>query len=96
MPGIIGFTPPEIRHLLTRLVLRVTDAAEHIWARPYLRRRRQYQARASHYERWAAKSLNSRYSIRPNVASEADLIAVATLPERGCIQDGTRGSLSST
>ncbi len=28
---MIGFTLPEIRRLLTKLILRVTDAAEHIW-----------------------------------------------------------------
>jgi len=44
---MIGFTLPEIRRLLTKLVLRVTDAAEHVWAR----RRRQHQARLGYYKR---------------------------------------------
>lgn len=30
-PGMIGFTLPEIRRLLTKLVLRLADAADHIW-----------------------------------------------------------------
>ncbi len=48
---MIGFTLPEIRRLLTKLVLRVTDAADHIWSWSRFRRRRQHQARLSHYER---------------------------------------------
>lgn len=48
---MIGYTLPEIRRLLTRLVLRVTDAAEHVWAWSRFRRRRQHQARLSHYKR---------------------------------------------
>ncbi|MGC7103201.1 hypothetical protein ACPZ19_51850, partial [Amycolatopsis lurida] len=50
-PGMIRFTLPEIRRLLTRLVLRVADAAEHVWAWSRFRRRRQHQARLSHYKR---------------------------------------------
>jgi hypothetical protein len=48
---MIGFTPPKIRRLLTKLILRVADTAEHIWARSRFRRRRQHQARLSHYKR---------------------------------------------
>jgi hypothetical protein len=51
MPGMIGFTLPEIRRLLTKLVLRVTDAADHVWSWSYFRHRRQHQARLSHYKR---------------------------------------------
>jgi hypothetical protein len=39
-PGMIGFTLPEIRRLLVRLVLRVVDAADD-----------NNQARISHYKR---------------------------------------------
>jgi hypothetical protein len=48
---MIGFTLPEIRRLLTKLILRVTDAADHIWAWSRFRRRRRHQARLSHYKR---------------------------------------------
>ena len=48
---MIGFTLPEIRRLLTKLVLRVVDAADHVWAWSRFRRRRQHQARLSHYNR---------------------------------------------
>ncbi len=48
---MIGYTLPEIRHLLTRLVLRVTATVEHVWAWSCFRRRRQHQARRSHYKR---------------------------------------------
>ncbi|WP_177328708.1 hypothetical protein [Amycolatopsis australiensis] len=51
VPGMIGFTLPKIRRLLTKLVLRVTDAADHIRARSSFRRRRQHQVRLSHYKR---------------------------------------------
>jgi hypothetical protein len=49
-PGMIGFTLPESRRLITKLVLRVTDAAEHVWAWSSCRRRR-HQARLGHYTR---------------------------------------------
>jgi 5-methylcytosine-specific restriction endonuclease McrA len=48
---MIEFTLPEIRRLLIKLVLRVADAAEHVWAWSRWRRRRQHQARLSHYKR---------------------------------------------
>lgn len=48
---MIGFTLPENRRLFTKLVLRVADAADHIWAWSRWRRRRQHQARLSHYKR---------------------------------------------
>ncbi|RSM68659.1 hypothetical protein DL991_41040 [Amycolatopsis sp. WAC 01375] len=48
---MIGFTLPEIRRLLTKLILRVADTAEHIWHWSPFRRRRQHQARLSHYKR---------------------------------------------
>ncbi len=48
---MIGFTLPEIRRLLTKLVLRVTDTAHHVWTWSRWRRRRQHQARLSHYKR---------------------------------------------
>jgi hypothetical protein len=49
--GMIAFTLPKIRRLLTTLVLRVADTADHIWAWSRFRRRRQHQARLSHYKR---------------------------------------------
>jgi hypothetical protein len=48
---MIDFTLPEIRRLLTALVLRPVHTAEHIWSWSTWRRRRQYQARLSHYKR---------------------------------------------
>jgi hypothetical protein len=50
-PGMIGFALPEIRRLLTKLILCITDAAKHIWAWSRFRRRRQHQARLSQYKR---------------------------------------------
>jgi hypothetical protein len=47
---MIGFTLSESRRLITKLVLRVTDAAEHVWAWSSCRRRR-HQARLGHYTR---------------------------------------------
>jgi hypothetical protein len=38
---MIGYTLPEIRRLLTKLILRVTDAAKHVWAWSRWRCRRQ-------------------------------------------------------
>jgi hypothetical protein len=48
---MIGWTLPEIRHLITALILRHTAPPEHIWAWSRWRRRRQHQARLSHYRR---------------------------------------------
>jgi hypothetical protein len=47
---MINFTLPEIRRLLTKLVLRVSNTAEHVRAWSHWRRRRQHQARLSHYK----------------------------------------------
>jgi hypothetical protein len=38
-PGMIGFTLSEIWHLLTKLVLLVADAADHVWSWPCFRQR---------------------------------------------------------
>jgi hypothetical protein len=48
---MIGYTLPEIRRLLTKLVLAAPHAAEHVWNWSTWRRRRQHQARACHYRR---------------------------------------------
>jgi hypothetical protein len=48
---MIAFTLPEIRRLLIKLVLRVADSVDHIWSWSRFRRRRQHQARLSHYKR---------------------------------------------
>ena len=48
---MISFTLPEIRHLLVHLILQHAAAAEHVWSWSCWRRRRQYQARVSHYRR---------------------------------------------
>jgi hypothetical protein len=48
---MIAYTLPEIRRLLIKLVLRVANTAEHVWAWSAWRRRRQHQARLSHYKR---------------------------------------------
>jgi hypothetical protein len=48
---MIGFTLPEIRRLLIKLVLPAAATAEHVWAWSTWRRRRQHQARLSHYKR---------------------------------------------
>jgi SRSO17 transposase len=50
-PGMINYTLPEIRRLLTHLVLRPAHPAEHHWSWSTWRRRRQHQARHSHYRR---------------------------------------------
>jgi hypothetical protein len=48
---MIDLTLPEVRRLLIKLVLRVADTAEHVLAWSHWRRRRQHQARLSHYKR---------------------------------------------
>jgi hypothetical protein len=48
---MIGFTLPEIRRLLIKLVLRVAATAEEVWAWSSWRCRRQRQARLSRYKR---------------------------------------------
>jgi hypothetical protein len=48
---MIAFMLPEIRRLLIKLVLQVVDTAERAWAWSVWRRRRQHQARLSHYKR---------------------------------------------
>lgn len=48
---MIGYTLPEIRRLLTALIqARLPDPA-HVLAWSHWRRKRQYQARTSHYRR---------------------------------------------
>lgn len=46
-----GYTLPEIRRLLTRLAGRLPPDPSHVLAWSRWRRRRQYQARISHYRR---------------------------------------------
>jgi hypothetical protein len=48
---MIGYTLPEIRRLLTGLIQRHLPDPDHVWAWSDWRRKRQYQARASHYRR---------------------------------------------
>ncbi|WP_431911016.1 hypothetical protein [Amycolatopsis thermoflava] len=48
---MIDFTLPEIRRLLIKLALRVVGTSDHIWSWSRFRRRRQHQARLSHYKR---------------------------------------------
>lgn len=48
---MIDLTVPEVRRLLIKLVLRVVDTVEHVWGWSCWRRRRQHQARLSHYKR---------------------------------------------
>ncbi|MEG8184706.1 hypothetical protein [Nocardia terpenica] len=48
---MIALTLPEIRRLLVALVLTTSHGADHIWAWSRWRRRRQLQARLSHYRR---------------------------------------------
>ncbi len=49
---MIDWTLPEIRRLLVHLILQHTaPSAAQVWAWSRWRRRRQYQARVSHYRR---------------------------------------------
>jgi len=48
---MIDLTVPETRRLLAKLVLRVLTTAEHVWAWSCWRRRRQHEAKTSHYKR---------------------------------------------
>jgi len=48
---MIGYTLPEIRRLLTGLAHRYLPDPDHVLAWSNWRRRRQYQARLSHYRR---------------------------------------------
>jgi hypothetical protein len=48
---MIGYTLAEIRRLLINLVHRYLPDPEHVWAWSDWRRRRQHQARLSHYKR---------------------------------------------
>jgi hypothetical protein len=48
---MIGYTLPEIRRLLTGLTWRHLPDPEHVLAWSNWRRKRQYQARVSHYHR---------------------------------------------
>jgi len=47
--GMIGYTLPEIRRLLTALIQTSTPDPRHVWSWSRWRRRRQYQARLCHY-----------------------------------------------
>jgi hypothetical protein len=46
---MIKYTLPEIRRLLLHLILRHTHQPDHVWSWSRWRRRRQHQARVSHY-----------------------------------------------
>jgi hypothetical protein len=48
---MIGYTLPEIRRLLISLIQHHLPDPGHIWAWSNWRRRRQHQARVSHYKR---------------------------------------------
>ena len=48
---MIGYTVPEIRRLLAALTVRIHQPKHHIWWWSRWRRRRQHQARLSHYKR---------------------------------------------
>jgi hypothetical protein len=48
---MIGYTVPEIRRLLAALFVRSQKHKQHVWSWSHWRRRRQYQARLSHYRR---------------------------------------------
>jgi hypothetical protein len=48
---MIDYTLPEIRRLLVALILHPARPPEHVWAWSRWRRRRQHQARVSHYRR---------------------------------------------
>ena len=48
---MIGYTLPEIRRLLINLIQRYLPDPDHAWAWSSWRRRRQQQARISHYRR---------------------------------------------
>ena len=48
---MIDYTLPEIRRLLINLVRRWLPAPEHVWFWSDWRRRRQHQAKLSHYRR---------------------------------------------
>jgi hypothetical protein len=46
---MINYTLPEIRRLLVHLILRHAPRPDHVWSWSRWRRRRQHQARTSHY-----------------------------------------------
>ncbi len=48
---MIGYTLPEVRRLLISLIQRYAPDPEKVWSWSRWRRRRQYQARLSHYRR---------------------------------------------
>lgn len=48
---MIGYTVPEIRRLLAALVVRSHQHKRHVWWWSHWRRRREHQARLSHYRR---------------------------------------------
>ena len=47
---MIGYTVPEIRRLIAALLVR-RHQPKHVWWWSHWRRRRQHQARLSHYKR---------------------------------------------
>lgn len=46
---MIDYTLAELRRLLTNLITRAPHPADHVWSWSRWRRRRQHQARHSHY-----------------------------------------------
>ncbi|GAA5166312.1 hypothetical protein GCM10023321_57380 [Pseudonocardia eucalypti] len=48
---MINLTLPEIRRLITALIMRHAPPPAHVWSWSHWRRRRQHQARLSHYRR---------------------------------------------
>jgi hypothetical protein len=48
---MINYTLPEIRRLLIKLIHHGVHTAEHVWSWSTWRRKRQHQARLSHYRR---------------------------------------------
>jgi hypothetical protein len=48
---MIGYTLPEIRRLLISLIQCRLPDPDHVWAWSAWQRKRQYQARLSHYKR---------------------------------------------
>lgn len=48
---MIGYTVPEIRRLLAALIVRIRHPRDHVWSWSRWRRRRQHQARLSHWKR---------------------------------------------
>lgn len=60
---MIGYTVPEVRRLLAALIVRLYQPEHHIWW-SHWRRRRQNQARLSHYNAAATPSAECRCSTK--------------------------------